>query len=224
VRINQFVAQASGLSRRAADTAISSGRVTVNGATAAVGVDISGSEAITFDGQPLRLPATHTYVLLNKPTGFVSSRARQGVTPTLYELLPHEFSSLRIAGRLDADSSGLILLTDDGPLIQQITHPSAGKSKEYHLTLTRALTPTELSRLQGGIDMDDGPSHVTVTAQTGRRVTVTLGEGRNRQLRRTFGALGNPILQLHRTRLGGFELGALRSGKWLLISKEGAPL
>jgi 23S rRNA pseudouridine2605 synthase len=214
MRINQFVAAASGLSRRAADTAIAGGRVRIDGRPATMGESAPDGATIELDSHPLRLPATHTYIILNKPTGYVSSRIRQGDDPTLYELLPEEYQDLRIAGRLDRDSSGLILLTDDGPFIQAHTHPSFEKHKIYKLTLARPLTPAAIRRLETGVQLTDGPSRVTILHTAGQNVTVSLSEGRNRQLRRTFGALRYTVEKLHRTKLGPYELGDLPSGQW----------
>jgi len=219
-RINQFVAAASGLSRRAADTAIAAGRVQLGGHTAKLGELVEPGTPVSLDGQPLTPPRAHQYVLLHKPTGYVSSRARQGQDPTLYELLPAEQRNLRIAGRLDRDSSGLILLSDDGPFINRYTHPSFGKTKLYELTLDRALTPAARRRLESGVELTDGPSRLRVISLNGRDLTVALSEGRNRQIRRTLGALGYGIERLHRTTIGPYELGDLPSGNWREVSAK----
>jgi len=218
MRINQFVAAASGLSRRAADQAITSGRVTIAGQPAALGTDVSENDNILLDDQPLTLPTKHSYVMLNKPVGYVSSRVRQGADPTLYELLPPDMHNLRIAGRLDRDSSGLILLSDDGDFVHRHTHPSFGKQKVYELTLSSPLTPADIKALQDGVMLEDGPSRVTVLAHQGRDIQVSLGEGRNRQLRRTFGALGRSVERLHRTRMGTYAIGDLKPGRWTTVT------
>ncbi|HEX3081630.1 MAG TPA: pseudouridine synthase [Candidatus Saccharimonadia bacterium] len=214
MRINQFVASSSGLSRRAADTAIAAGRVRIGAQTAALGATVTPGATVTLDGRPLVPVTAHRYVALNKPAGYVSSRARQSDQPTLYALLPAQCSALRIAGRLDTDSSGLVILSDDGPFIQQLTHPSFGKTKEYELTLTKALSPEDQAKLERGVVLKDGLSRLAVLRAIGSNVTVTIGEGRNRQLRRTFGALGYGVERLHRTRIGSYELGKLASGQW----------
>ncbi|HVQ44928.1 MAG TPA: pseudouridine synthase [Candidatus Saccharimonadia bacterium] len=215
MRVNQFVAAGSGLSRRAADTAIAAGRVLVNGEAAGLGQPIALADTVTLDGTPLTLPANHTYIMLNKPAGYVSSRVRQGSGPTLYDLLPATHHHLRIAGRLDRDSSGLIILTDDGAYIQQLTHPGAGKSKHYELKLARPLAAPDAAALERGVMLGDGLSRVKILNHRGRHVTVSLSEGRNRQLRRTFGALGYTVERLHRTKLGPFDLHDLPPGKWI---------
>ncbi len=214
MRINQFIANSSGLSRRAADAAIAAGRVSLNGQPATLGQTVEPSDRLTLDGQPLALTSTHTYLMLNKPVGYVSSRARQSTDPTLYELIPEHFHALRIAGRLDRDSSGLIILTSDGNFIQNLTHPSSDKLKTYELTLDAPISAADRTKLQQGVILKDGPSRVDIVTATGKNLTVTLGEGRNRQLRRTFGALGYRIDRLHRTRIGPYALANLASGTW----------
>jgi 23S rRNA pseudouridine2605 synthase len=217
MRINQYVAASTGLSRRAADTAIAEGRVTLAGRVATLGETVADGSEVQLDGRPLAPATTHTYVMLNKPAGYVSSRTKQGSDPTLYELLPAGHRSLRTAGRLDRDSSGLILLSDDGDFIHRLTHPSFVKSKVYELTLARPLSPADQRRLEQGVELTDGPSRVQVDKVRGRGVTVSLSEGRNRQLRRTFGALGYTVEQLKRTQMGPYQLGDLPSGQWTAI-------
>jgi 23S rRNA pseudouridine2605 synthase len=221
MRINQFIAGSTDLSRRAADAAVAAGRVSINGHTAAMGQLVDARDSVMLDGTALALRQIHTYVLLNKPAGYVSSRVRQGTGPTLYELLPPLYKTLRIAGRLDRDSSGLVVLTDDGDFIFQLTHPSAEKSKRYELTLQSPLSAADQRKLEAGVVLADGPSQVHVLETRGRSLTVTLSEGRNRQLRRTLGALGYTITKLHRVSMGSLELGALAPGKWHEIDREG---
>lgn len=215
MRLNQFIAATSALSRRAADTAIAAGRVTVNDQPATLGLTIDpASDRICLDDQPLTPPDSHTYLLFHKPTGYISSRTRQGDTPTLYELLPPEYQNLRFTGRLDRDSSGLMILSDDGTFIHQYTHPSFGKDKHYQLTLDRPIADPDLTRLTTGVMLEDGPSRLTILAAQGTHLTVSLQEGRNRQIRRTLAALGYHVDVLHRTHIGPYQLGDLQPGMW----------
>jgi 23S rRNA pseudouridine2605 synthase len=214
MRINQFVASATGLSRRAADAAIAEGRVRIGPQRATLGQTVDLQAVVYLDGRTLQLTTTHTYVVLNKPVGYVSSRTRQGADPTVYELLPTDFQRLRIAGRLDRDSSGLILLSDDGEFVHRYTHPSFGKTKLYELTLSRPLPSTDQQRLKAGVELTDGPSRLQIVRCNGRHVTVGLTEGRNRQLRRTFGKLGYGVESLHRTQMGPYRLAGLAAGRW----------
>ncbi len=187
----------------------------------ALGQTVDERAAVTLDGQPVTPRPSFTYVIVNKPVGFVSSRVRQGDDPTIYGLLPSEFKTLRIAGRLDRDSCGLLLLSDDGSFIQAITHPSTGKFKRYELTLESPMSESDVAKLVAGVKLTDGLSRVKVVAAAGKHLTVELAEGRNRQLRRTFGALGYTITKLRRTNIGVFELGGLASGKWRETDAQG---
>jgi pseudouridine synthase len=212
MRINRFVASASGLSRRAADSAVTAGRVRIGERAATLGEHVTEADSITLDGTSLRLPVAET-VMLHKPVGYVTSRRQQGVTPTIYALLPEELANLKPVGRLDRDTSGLLLLTNDGELAQQLQHPSSGKVKRYLVWLGRPLSPQELARTRRGIHLVDGLSRMEVQPVSGHYV-ISLQEGRNRQIRRSFAALGHRVTKLHRTSFGSFELDSLPVGKW----------
>lgn len=219
-RINQYVAAASSLSRRAADAAVAAGRVQIGDHTATPGETVTAGTTVKLDGHVLKPPQIHHYVILHKPVGYISSRAQQGKDPTLYDLLPKNMRNLRIAGRLDRDSSGLVLLSDDGPFINRYTHPSHGKIKVYELELNKPLTATDRSRLETGVRLADGLSRLGILAQRGRHATVSLSEGRNRQIRRTLGALGYDVVVLHRTAIGNYRLGELKSGSWQEVTAQ----
>jgi pseudouridine synthase len=192
----------------------------VAGHTARVGEAVPGAATVTLDGAEVRPPQASHYIILNKPLGYVCSRTRQGTAPTIYELLPPGLRHLRLAGRLDADSSGLVLLSDDGSFIQRHSHPSQGKIKVYQLRVNPEFNPKDRARLAAGVDLKDGPSHVQVLEARGGNVTVSMAEGRNRQLRRTFGALGYRMLKLHRTAVGDYLLGGLAGGSWTEVEVQ----
>lgn len=219
MRINKFVAAASGLSRRGADEAIARGRVLIAGRIAQLGDTLEADEPVSLDGQPLTLRAAMT-IILNKPEGYVCTRRRQGTQRTVYDLLPSEFHDLRLAGRLDEASCGLVLLSNDGDLIQHLTHPRSGKMKRYSIVLDRPLTTDDVHHLEKGVKLGDGLSKPAVLSASGPSVVVSLGEGRNRQLRRTFGVLGYSVVRLERTHLGPYSLDDLAPGEWRQV--EGA--
>lgn len=219
MRLNKFIAHATGISRREADELIRTGNVVVNGKAADLGCDVDpNDDTVTVNNQLVKLPTEHTTIMLNKPVGYVCSRNAQarGVK-TIYELLPDQYKALKTVGRLDKDSTGLILLTDDGDLAHHLTHPSFAKTKEYIVELDHALAPLHQQMISDfGINLDDGPSQLLLERLNDERTkfNITMHEGRNRQIRRTFAALGYQVKSLHRTTFGPYTLGDLASGKW----------
>jgi 23S rRNA pseudouridine2605 synthase len=212
MRINQYVARATGLSRRAADSAIAERRVRLNDQVAAIGSQVGESDVVTLDTEPIQVGAA-LLIALNKPAGYVSSRRQQGATPTIYALLPERLHQLKPIGRLDSESSGLLMLTNDGTIAQQLQHPSQSKWKRYQVELDRPLQSADAQTIKTGVKLKDGISTMEVSGK-GRTVEVKLQEGRNRQIRRTFGALGYRVVVLHRDGFGPYELGDLPPGKW----------
>ena len=223
MRLNKFVATATGKSRREADLLIASGRVRIDQRTATIGDRAPDNTAVYLDNKVLHLPAESTVVMLNKPVGYVSSRRAQARdAQTLYELLPPELHQLKTVGRLDQNSSGLILLTDDGDFAFRMTHPKFVKVKVYEIQLDRPLAPLHQQMISDvGIDLEDGTSKLLLEGLDDRRLTwrVTMSEGRNRQIRRTFRALGYTVVKLHRTHFGNVTLGSLKPGQWKKLDK-----
>ena len=219
MRLNKFIAHATGISRREADELIRTGNAVVNGKAADLGCDVDpNDDTVTVNNQLVKLPTEHTTIMLNKPVGYVCSRNAQAKgVKTIYELLPDQYKALKTVGRLDKDSTGLILLTDDGDLAHQLTHPSFAKTKEYIVELDHVLAPLHQQMISDfGINLDDGPSQLLLERLNDERTkfNVTMHEGRNRQIRRTFAALGYQVKSLHRTTFGPYTLGDLASGKW----------
>ena len=219
MRLNKFIAHANGKSRREADDLISAGHAKVNGKIANIGAQVDElNDRITLNNEKLTLPKKSTLIMLNKPVGYVSSRAAQSRNAkTLYELLPSEFQKLKTVGRLDKDSSGLILLTDDGDLAFRMTHPKFSKTKIYEVKLNRTLEPLHQQMISDiGIELPDGKSRFLLEKLDDLRISwrIIMSEGRNRQIRRTFAALGYTVVKLHRTDFGRYKLGNLPAGKW----------
>lgn len=220
MRINKFIASASSLSRRAADSAILEGRVLVNGQPATQGMEISESDVVALDGKVVMPAVTLTTIMLNKPVGFVCSRNGQG-SRTVYDLLPPEYQRLNPVGRLDKDSSGLLLLTNDGQLAEQLTHPRYQKTKVYEVVLDKPLQPLHQQMIADiGVQLEDGRSQFLISQieRGNTEYEVILTEGRNRQIRRTFTALGYNVIKLHRTHFGSYALGTLVPGKTVAIT------
>lgn len=220
MRINRYVAQATGMSRRAADAAIAEGRVSINGTTAIAGDIVTAQKEVTLDGAPITLPDTVITLMLHKPIGYICSRNGQG-SKTIYDLLPDKFHQLKPIGRLDKNSSGLLLLTNDGKLAHELTHPSRQKTKIYEVTLDKPLQPLHRQMIQDfGVQLEDGKSQFIVERiqnDSETRWRITMSEGRNRQIRRTFDALGYTVTNLHRTHFGTYKLNRLPVGKYITV-------
>ncbi len=220
MRLNKYIALASGLSRRAADAAIADGRVRVNDQLPSVGHLVADDDIVTLDNRAIT-PAVKATIMLNKPVGYVCSRNGQG-SATIYDLLPAIYHHLKPIGRLDKASSGLLLLTNDGELAHELTHPSKRKLKIYRVTLDKPLQPLHRQMINDfGIMLEDGVSQLNLERQHDDNHTdwiVRMSEGRNRQIRRTFAAVGYDVVGLHREHFGHYELGSLSTGKYKEIS------
>ena len=223
MRINLFIAKATGMSRRAADNVVASGRVRLNDTVVNPGTQVNNDDPISLDGHLLHLPEETTTIVLNKPAGFVCSRDGQG-SRTVYELLPSALQDLNLktVGRLDKDSSGVLLLTNDGQLAQRLTHPSFRKTKVYELKLGGPLKALHHQMITDiGVQLSDGRSRLSLERMhegDDRSWRVTMHEGRNRQIRRTFASLGYQVAKLHRTQFGDYMLNDLASGAYREIA------
>lgn len=221
MRLNKFIAHVGGLSRREADQAIKAGRIMVNEARASLGMQVSEDDIIRFDGKALHSQPAYHYILLNKPIHYVCSRRKQGETPTIYSLLPPDMQRLKPVGRLDKDSSGLLLLTDDGDFAHQMTHPKFHKTKQYLVTLDAPLQPLHHQMINDhGVRLEDGPSQLQLEKlhDDAHQWRVTMHEGRNRQIRRTFAVLGYTVTRLHRVTFGPYALTDEKPGEFHSIS------
>jgi len=222
-RLNKYLAFQLGTSRREADDAIAAGEVQLNETVAELGARYTVGDTVTYKGKPIAPRKNYTYLMLNKPENYVSSRRQQGDSPTVYALLPEEHHNLKPVGRLDRNSSGLLLFTDDGDFAHSMTHPSFQKTKEYLIALDRALEPLHQQMVSDyGVQLEDGYSKLTLERQDDARLDwkVVMHEGRNRQIRRTFAALGYDVVKLHRTQFGPHALEELESGEYKTVSKQ----
>lgn len=221
-RLNKHIALQLGISRREADNLIEYDHVRVNGEKVTLGARFEEGDQIVVKNRPLGDHMTFTYLAMHKPIGYVSSRRQQGETPTIYSLLPEKYHHLKPVGRLDKDSSGLILLTNDGDFAYQMTHPKFYKTKIYEVSLDKALVPLHQQIIgDHGIQLEDGPSQLVLerTNDTRKDWIVTMHEGRNRQIRRTFSSLGYTVTKLHRTDFGHYALGEIKPGNFSITSK-----
>ena len=209
-RLNKFLALQLGISRRQADELIEKGQISINGKTAQLGERFKAGDEIKLGEKIIsKTREEKKYVIFNKPRGYVCSRKKQGENETIYAILPKDFSALKPVGRLDKDSSGILLLTNDGDFAFQMTHPKFRKVKEYLVSLDTPLQPIHQQMIADfGINLPDGKSQLGLERLDDSRKNwkVIMSEGRNRQIRRTFSAIGYEVEELHRTVFGSYIL------------------
>ena len=219
MRLNRYLALCGLGSRRACEEIILGGGVRINGrAVRELATMVQPGDTVVARGRVVR-PAAERYVVLNKPPGVLSSRASQGGKPTVYDILPRDAANLPHVGRLDADSEGLLLFSNDGELSQALTHPSRHVEKEYDVVLSEPFDTKHIPKLLKGVYLEEGrakAAHVHVEGANKLRVVLT--QGINRQIRRMFAALGYKVKRLTRTRLGPLKLGRLPRGAWRELS------
>ena len=226
-RLNAFLARAGVASRRGADRLIASGSVQVNGRVPPPGgvmVD-PARDRVTVDGRTVKPAAAHRYVMLNKPLGVITTARDEAGRTSVLDVLGDGAAGHRVfpVGRLDADSTGLLLITDDGELAYRLTHPRYKVDKEYVAIVGGSPSRNDLARLRSGVELDDG---VTAPAEAdvlrvlpgpAAEVRVVIREGRHRQVRRMLQAVGHRVLALNRTAFGPLRLGRLKPGSWRLL-------
>ena len=218
-RLQKVLARAGYGSRRASEQLIEQGRVTVDGDVAELGRRVDPTRhRIEVDGVRVSASADLVYYLLNKPAGVVTTATDPQGRPTVVALVPAEPRVFSV-GRLDADTEGLLLLTNDGELAHRLTHPSFGVEKEYLAEVEGEPSAGDVRRLRRGVALDDGmTAPAKVSAVAPRALRITIHEGRNRQVRRMCEAIGHPVLRLVRTRIGPLADRTLPPGRWRLLS------
>ncbi len=233
-RLARFLAHAGIASRRHAEELIAAGRVQVNGVIVTTqGARIDPEhDKVSVDGKSVGAPARHVYILLHKPVGYVTTARDPQGRPTVLDLLPPDLRRLRIypVGRLDIDTSGLLLLTNDGGFALRLSHPRYSMEKHYEALVQGCPTGAQLEALRRGVDIteDDGRMYRTAHAQvrilrragTNCWLALTIHEGRKRQVRRMLAAIGHPVFQLVRVGIGSLTLGDLAVGKWRYLTDE----
>jgi pseudouridine synthase len=222
-RLQKLIARAGLGSRRHAEQLLREGRVRLNGRPAGLGDRaVPGRDRILVDDRPLPGPATRLTLLLNKPAGVISTCRDPRGRPTVLDLLPAELArgtGLHPVGRLDAESRGALLLSNDGDLTLRLTHPRHGHRKTYRVLVAGHPGPDALRRWREGIPLDGQPTRAVELrllrrTRGGSLLELTMREGRNRQIRRTADLLGHPVRDLQRIAIGGLGLGGLEEGRW----------
>jgi 23S rRNA pseudouridine2605 synthase len=219
VRLNAYLARAGVASRRRADELIKAGRVHVNGTLGRLDTAVGEDDVVEVDGRGVA-PQRLAYVLLHKPRGVVTTARDPQGRPTVLDLVRHEARVVPV-GRLDAETTGALLLTNDGPLAHRLAHPRYGVEKVYVADVEGAPSDDDLRALAAGVELEDG---VTLPARVRRlrqsRIELSLHEGRKRQVRRMCEAVGHPVLALHRPLYAGLALKKLAPGEWRKLTED----
>jgi 23S rRNA pseudouridine2605 synthase len=219
VRLNAYLARAGVASRRRADELIKAGRVTVNGRPGELNDFVGGRDVVAVDGRRVT-PQDLAYVLLNKPTGVVTTARDPHGRPTVVDLVRHRARVVPV-GRLDADTTGALLLTNDGELAHRLAHPRYEVDKVYEVEVERDPSAEALRRLAEGVELEDGRTAPAGVRRLGpSRLELTIHEGRKHQVKRMLEAVGHPVQRLHRSRYAGLGLTGLEPGEWRELSPE----
>ena len=219
MRLNAYLARAGEASRRKADELILAGRVTVNGEPGQLNTFVSDDDVVELDGWPVAKQRP-SYVLLHKPAGVVTTASDPGGRPTVVDLVEHDARVVPV-GRLDADTTGALLLTNDGPLSHRLAHPRYEVDKVYEVEVEGSPSDMALRQLAEGVELDDGrtaPAEVRLLRPS--RIELTLHEGRKHQVKRMCEAVGHPVVRLHRSRYATLTLDGLAQGEWRELTAE----
>src|SRR4051812_32121253 len=213
MRLNAYLARTGVASRRGADELIKRGRVRVNGVTGELNTFVNEGDVVDLDGR-LLLPQRVAYVLLHKPAGVVTTASDPHGRPTVVDLVEHP-SRVVPVGRLDADTTGALLLTNDGDLAHRLAHPRYEIDKVYEVECWTQPTDADLERLRQGVELEDGPPRpAEVRRIEGATIELVIHEGRNRQVKRMLEAVGHRVRRLHRSRYAGLAVDGLAPGEW----------
>lgn len=219
MRLNAYLARAGVASRRAADELIKAGRVTVNGRRGELNTFVSSGDAVQVDGREVGKQRLR-YVLLHKPRGTITTARDPRGRPTVVDLVGGATRIVPV-GRLDRDTTGVLLLTNDGPLAHRLAHPRYEVEKAYVVDVEGEPDDDVLRALAEGVELEDGPTAPARVRRLGpSRLELVLHEGRNRQVRRMLEAVGHPVTRLRRSRYAGLSAGRLRRGEWRELTRE----
>ena len=226
MRLNKYIAHAGIASRRKADELTINGNVKINGLTMREpGYNVKPGDVVEVNGQRISGQEKMEYVLLNKPKGYITSMQDEKGRPVVTELVADVDARLFPVGRLDYNTSGMLILTNDGDLTYRLTHPRHQVTKTYRALVSGVLSKEKLFRLRKGVDIGGfvtSPAQVKIIRQAERSavVDITLHEGKNRQVRKMFAAVGNPVQELQRTAIGDLRLGRLKEGHYRKLTRN----
>lgn len=224
MRINKFLAAAGVASRRECDKLIVDGKVKINGKIAEIGIDIGEGDNVTVNGLPVALKKNEYYIL-NKPKGYICSVCDDKGRKTVLDLMPNNIGRIYPVGRLDYDSEGLLILTTDGELAQHLMHPSNAVPKTYLVKIEGTLNENDLNPIRSGIEIDGCltkkcKAHIVETNKSYTKVHITLTEGKNREVRKMFAAIGKNVSLLKRIKIGEINLRGLDRGEYRKLTKQ----
>ena len=234
MRLNRFLSRAGITSRREADELLNGGRVLVNGEPVLKPGKVidTDEDIVEFDGRVIRLPSEYTYIAFNKPSGIVTTMGDGHGRPTIESYIVAMEKVLKLSGglfpvgRLDTDTTGLIIITNDGQYAERVIHPRYEVEREYILTLDKKIEDAEMNKIERGVMLSDGRTLPAKVAYKGIGFTysIVVREGRKRLIRRMFDKFGYSVVSLKRVRIGALKLGSLVEGEWRLLSREEAGL
>ncbi|WP_430489283.1 23S rRNA pseudouridine(2604) synthase RluF [Rossellomorea marisflavi] len=219
MRINKYISEAGKASRRGADKLIEDGRVTINGKRATIGDQVNPGDNVVVDGNPIWVARNNVYIALNKPVG-ITSTTEKGVKGNIVDLVNHPLRIFNI-GRLDKDSEGLILMTNDGDIVNEILRSENQHEKEYIVSVDKPITPEFVKKMSEGVKILGTTTLPCKVEQLSKfDFQITLTQGLNRQIRRMCEVLGYNVYRLQRTRIMNIQLGKLPPGQWRDLSKK----
>lgn len=225
MRINRYLAEAGVASRRACDKLIEEGKVTVNGKRALVGMEVDFSDHVAVEGRAVRPVEKNVYYLMNKPKGYVTTVKDDKGRKTVMDLLPKKAERVYPVGRLDYDTEGLLIITNDGDLANRLTHPTNEIPKTYIAKIEGHVKEDDLAKLRSGVIIDGVKTkrcsvRIVEEDKESTKISVTITEGRNRQVRKMFEAVGHNVVFLKRTKIGDLSISGLNRGEVRTLSQK----
>lgn len=225
MRLNKYIAHSGVASRRKADELVEKGLVKINGVTASTGMDVGPGDVVEVDGKIIEPEKKLVYYMLNKPVGYITTASDEQGRPTVLDLMPEVEERIYPVGRLDYMTSGLLIMTNDGDLAYKLMHPSKRVFKTYVAEVGGLLTIHEARRLSAGVKIQGrmtAPAKVEILSQSdsSSRVMISISEGRNRQVRRMFEAVGHRVIRLERISIANLKLGHLKEGRYRKMSQN----
>lgn len=224
MRINKYLASSGIASRRESDKLVQDGRVTVNGKVVSLGIEVSDSDKVCVDGKPVSIKKNEYYIL-NKPKGYICSVSDDRGRKTVLDLMPKNIGRIYPVGRLDYDSEGLLILTTDGELAQHLMHPSNNVPKTYLVKVEGRLTESDLNPIRSGIEIDGyvtkkSKANIVETNKDFTKAHITIYEGKNREIRKMFSAIGKEVSLLKRIKIGELSLKGLDRGEYRKLTNH----